>query len=202
METTKQPHSKKTRLIIIGAVVLLVVVGLYVFWKVEISPVIKRQDDRTYGLIKRAHLIQILFAMNVYSENYSNYLPDPDNFPEQLEKSGLLESLCDSSEFPRTKGWERKVLEKLLNDNRTSSKGRIFAMNKNLKNIRKFDIRHASRTVAIFECRPGTPLAGDKKDLPEKPRFSEGFLIGLVDGHVEDVKPEDIDKFIWEVSTY
>ena len=55
------------------------------------------------------------------------------------------------------------------------------------------------RTVVACSCPPcsGKPPAGGAGDLPAKPRYAGGFVIGFCDNHAELVKPEDAPNLIW-----
>ena len=83
--------------------------------------------------------------------------------------------------------------------------GRAVAMNGTLcipgqtdePSLALTDVLKPSRTVLFFECRPGAPPAGGRELLPDKPRYAGRYVIAFCDGHVEAVRPEDIDNLVW-----
>jgi prepilin-type processing-associated H-X9-DG protein len=84
--------------------------------------------------------------------------------------------------------------------------GRAVAMNGTLcipgqmdePSLALTDVREPGRTVLFFECQPGAPPAGGRELLPEKPRYGGRYVIAFCDGHVEAVRPEDIDNLVWD----
>jgi prepilin-type processing-associated H-X9-DG protein len=84
--------------------------------------------------------------------------------------------------------------------------GRAVAMNSALRipgqtdepSMALADVLEPSRTVLFFECRLGAPPAGGQELLPERPRYADRYVIAFCDGHVESVRPEDVDNLVWD----
>jgi len=102
---------------------------------------------------------------------------------------------CDENEqkFPPCDNWPDA-----LKSYHVPGAARSYAMNAKLNGRRRTDISKPARTVLLFEARSGSPPAGGRELLPEKPYGLKGYVIGFVDGHVECVKPERLDDLIWE----
>jgi len=112
-----------------------------------------------------------------YADAHDGKLPPADSYPQALaEYMGRAPKLRD----PGAKDAERS-----------------YAMNASLDAANLFGLGDIGRTVLFFECRAGAPCAGGPDDLPDKPRYRGGYVIGFVDGHVVQVAPEEVDDLIW-----
>lgn len=117
----------------------------------------------------------LAYCIQMYCDENDGRLPPCDTWPDALTPSaaGILRSPFDPDA------------------------GRAWAMNAQLNNRRKYDIRWHHRTVLIFEARFASPPSGGPELLPEKPRARKGYVIVFLDGHAECVPPERIDDLIW-----
>ena len=120
---------------------------------------------------------QICFAMMIYCEENDGRLPLADNWP-----AALNEYIGD---------------EKILTFPFAPEAGRAYAMNAQLSGRKLREIRQPHRTVLIFEVELGSPPAGGRELLPERPRGRRGYVIGFLDGHTEIVPPDKVQQLIW-----
>jgi hypothetical protein len=115
--------------------------------------------------------------MMMYSEDHDGFLPPAHNWPDALDHY-----LADG-----------RILEYPFDQHA----GRAWAMNASLSGRRLRDIQQPYRTVLIFESRLGSPPAGGRELLPQRPRGRKGYVIGFLDGHAEIVRPENLGTLIW-----
>ena len=70
-----------------------------------------------------------------------------------------------------------------------------YAINKNIENL-TFD-NAPPDMVLLFEATPGWNQVGGPELLTTEHHYGEGCNILYVDGHVEFVRPQDLDKLKW-----
>ncbi|MHC4265042.1 MAG: zinc-ribbon domain-containing protein [Planctomycetota bacterium] len=70
-----------------------------------------------------------------------------------------------------------------------------YAINKNIENL-TFD-NAPPDMVLLFEATPGWNQVGGPELLTAEHHYGEGCNILYVDGHVEFVRPQDLDKLKW-----
>jgi len=141
------------------------------------------------GVNEATHMgnMQQLCVAVVAYEADNGALPDPDNWKEQLEP--YLPGPPDEA-------------AKSPYDNVT---GCGFAMNSLLIDtlegqrvpLKTDTIAEPGKTVLFFESGSNSPPAGGRELLPDEPRGPQGYLIGFVDGHVENVEEDDLDDLHW-----
>ena len=119
-------------------------------------------------------------AAVTYSAVHDGKLPPPDSWPQALQEDGII---TDDGIFA---------------DPDDPGAGRAIAMNRAVVHAHTYDVAHFTKTVLFFECAPGSPLAGGQELLPPQPRYPGGYVIGFLDGHVEQVPREQIDALVWD----
>jgi len=117
-------------------------------------------------------------AVASYSTDHKGCLPPADDWPTVLEPY-----LADK--------------EHTLTDPSDPAGTRSYAMNAALNNLPMGMVPVPGRTVLFFECAPGSPPGGGKENL-RAPRHRNGYIILFVDGHGENVPPEDLGQLIWD----
>ena len=118
------------------------------------------------------NLHQMTNAIHAYSAENRGFFPSPpERWAELIKKGGYIpDEMIDGEAGARN-----------------------FAFNSRLRALSSAP----SRAVLLFERRAGSPPAGGKELLPDKPQWGPGFLIAFVDGHVEFVPPHKIDTLDW-----
>ena len=145
-----------------------------------LMPALAHTKHQARAVIQMSNARQLSLAFNIYCDENNGHFPPPDNWPE-----ALAPYLGDS--------------ETILRLPFNTEAGRAYAMNTQLNNRKRQEIKEPHRTVLVFEARFGSPPAGGPELLPEEPRGLGGrHVIGFVDGHVESVPPERVDELIWQ----
>ena len=136
--------------------------------------------------VHMSNMRQVCVAAVMYADDNGS-LPDPDNWKEHLESylSGHPDEVLDSP-------YEDVVgcgfaMNGLLVD---SSEGQRVP-------IKMEKIVDPGKTVLFFEAENNSPPAGGRELLPEEPRGPKGYLIGFIDGHVENLQEDDLDDLRW-----
>jgi len=162
---------------IIVSAISIVVVPFFVIMMAILMPTISTARTHAMTTISINNVKQLCLAMIIYSNENDGRLPLADNWP-----AALIPYLGDG-----------KILESPF----APHTGRAYAMNANLEGRKIRDIKQPHRTVLIFEVEPGSPPAGGRELLPERPRGRRGYVIGFLDSHTEIVRPERLDELIW-----
>jgi prepilin-type processing-associated H-X9-DG protein len=126
------------------------------------------------------------------------------NHARQLGTAALASSADNKGEFPPPEEWPEVLMkngylanDQVLCDPREPHAGRAFAMNANLAGMKLGSVPNATRTVLFFECRPGAPPCGGPELMPAKPRHRGTFVICFLDGHVDRVRRDEVERLIW-----
>lgn len=138
-----------------------------------------RQDAS--NMRSRATLREIGVAAATYAMDNNDYLPGSGDWAD------LLDAYFDVRDTDAFLSWPG-----------TPEQGRAYAMNRLLDGLRYADVSDPAQTVLIYEAQFGSPLAGGPDLMPTEPRHAGGFVILFVDGHVENVTPQDLDTLAWE----
>jgi len=166
---------------IVVSAISIVVVPFIAIMMAILMPAITRARTLAMTTLSQTNVRQICLAMHLYSDENDGRLPPADNWPAALNEYIGNEKILKSPFAPHT--------------------GRSYAMNANLNGRKIKDIKQPQRTVLIFEVEPGSPPAGGRELLPDRPRGPRGYVIGFLDGHTEVVPPERLDELIWMPET-
>jgi len=172
---------KGTGLAVAGIVVSIVsLITLFIaLLMVILMPPLARARHQARSAVTMNHAKQLCLAMIMYCDDNDGRFPPADNWPDVL--APYL-------------GHEQKILCSPFNP----EAGRAWAMNAHLSGRQRSDIDQPHRMVLVFEARFGSPPSGGRELLPEEPRGHRGYVIGLLDSHVEIVPPERLDELVWE----
>ncbi|MBE3070973.1 MAG: DUF4190 domain-containing protein [Planctomycetes bacterium] len=116
----------------------------------------------------------------IWFDMESGRLPPPDGWIDALRSRGGLAG------------------DAVLTNPSDVAAGRAFAMNARLEGASVGTLARPGRVVLVFECAPGGPLAGDRRDLPPAPRYPRGYAVAFCDGHGEWVPPERVGSLVWD----
>jgi hypothetical protein len=161
--------------IIISAVSLITLFILLLM--AILMPALTQARDQARRAVSLNNVKQLCLATLMYCDENEQRFPPCDNWPDALKPYYGEPKLLTSPFEPDA--------------------GRAYAMNGQLNGRQMKQIQQRSRTVMFFECRSGSPPAGGRELLPDRPRAQRGYVIGFVDGHVECVPPERLDELIW-----
>jgi len=172
---------KGTGLAVAGIVVSVVsLITLFITLLMAIlMPAFARARHQAMIAVAMNNAKQLCLAMIMYSDEHDGRFPPADNWPDML--APYL-------------GHEEKILPSVFNP----EAGRAWAMNAHLDGRQRSDIDQPHRTVLVFEAAYGSPPSGGRELLPEEPRGHRGYVIGLLDGHVEIIPPERLDELAWK----
>ena len=162
---------------IVASAISIVVVPFITIMMAILMPSLARARTHAMTAVSLNKARQICTAMMIYCEENDGRLPPTDNWP-----AALIEYIGD---------------EKILESPFAPDAGRAWAMNAQLSGRKINDIKQPHRVVLIFEARFGSPPAGGRELLPERPRGRRGYVIGFPDSHTEIVRPEKLDQLIW-----
>jgi len=162
--------------IVISAISIVMIPFMAILMAI-LMPALANAGTRARTVKYKSNAKQICLAMAMYCDDNDGRFPPADNWPVALN-----EYIGD---------------KKILTSPFAPEASRAWAMNKNLDGRKLRDIKQPVRTVLIFESRFNSPPAGGRELLPENPRELRGYVIGFLDGHVECVRPERLDEFIW-----
>ena len=152
-----------------------------------LMPAVSTARVHAMGAVDAVNMRQVCLAAVMYAADNNSCLPDPENWKDQLEQ--YLPGHPD--QVPKSP-YEGVI-------------GCGFAMNNQLIDslegqrvpLKMDKIADPSKTVLFFEGGNNSPSAGGPELLPDKPRGPQGYLIGFVDGHVENVAQDDLDELNW-----
>ena len=155
-------------------------------------PALQRARQHAIATVDAVNMHQLCVAVEMYAADNNSCLPDPDNWNEQLEPylSGHPDQV-PKSPYKDVVGCGFAMNNQLIN----SSQGQRLPMQTS-------EIADPSRTVLFFEVQNNSPPAGGRELLPEIPRGPQGYLIGFVDGHVENVREDDLDNLYWSLDAF
>jgi hypothetical protein len=142
-----------------------------------LMPALTNARTQARTMISMNNAKQLCLVMAMYCQDNEGSFPPAENWPDALN-----EYIGD---------------KKILTSPSAPEAGRAWAMNQHLDGGKLRDIKQPAGTVFIFEARLNSPPAGGRELLPESPRGRRGYVIGFVDGHIECVPPERLDKLIW-----
>ena len=162
---------------IVVSAISIVVVPFITIMMAILMPSLARARTHAMTAVSLNKARQICTAMMIYCEENDGRLPPTDNWPAALENYIGNEKMLTSPFAPDA--------------------GRAWAMNAQLSGRKINDIKQPHRVVLIFEARFGSPPAGGRELLPERPRGRRGYVIGFPDSHTEIVRPEKLDQLIW-----
>ena len=153
-------------------------------------PSLHSARDHARAAVEASNMRQVCLAAVMYADDFDSCLPDPENWKEQLE--------------PYLPGHPDQVPKSPYKD----VVGCGFAMNSLLIDssegqrapIEMDKIVDPGRTVLFFEAKNNSPAAGGRELLPDTARGPQGYLIGFVDGHVENVEWDDLDDLNWSAN--
>ncbi|MCI0365289.1 MAG: DUF4190 domain-containing protein [Phycisphaerales bacterium] len=124
---------------------------------------------------------------------------------QQVGNAFDMYTLSNNQQLPPADSWDIVLASSIPQIDQTLAHpsdpqaGRAFAMNAKLNGLRIDQLKQPGSTVLVFECAPGSPLAGGPELLPEQPRNrSAGFLVLFADGSVRPVPKEDVELLNWE----
>jgi prepilin-type processing-associated H-X9-DG protein len=163
-------------LAITGIVLPVVLVPLVPCLMGMLMPALARVRQIAFRMVCGENMSGLGMAMLIYANDYD------DEFPTQTEWCDLL---MKYTEMPREGFRCKGALEGPCN----------YAMNKNLENFNRGDA--PPDMVAIFETGPGWNQVGGPEMLTTENHQGLGCNVLYVDGHVEFVKTEDLDKLKW-----
>jgi hypothetical protein len=143
-----------------------------------LMPALAQARDQGKTAVSLNNVRQLCLATIFYCDENEERFPTCDNWPDALKPYYRDPKILTSPHVPGA--------------------ARSYAMNAKLNGRRKTDISKPVRTVLLFEARSGSPPAGGRELLPDRPRAQRGYIIGFVDSHVECVRPERLDELIWE----
>lgn len=166
--------------IVVSAISIIVIPFIAIIMAL-LMPALTRVQMQGKRMVSLNNARQICLAMHLYYDDNDGRFPPADNWPAALKEYIGNEKILESPFAPHT--------------------GRAYAMNANLEGRKIRDIKQPHRTVLIFEVEPGSPPAGGRELLPERPRGRRGYVIGFLDGHTELVRPEKLDDLIWIPAT-
>ena len=150
---------------------------LPILFMATLTPSLAKARTQARTVVLKSNAKQICLAMLMYSDENDGRFPPAENWPDVLK--------------PYIGN------EKILTSPFTPEAGRAWAMNKNLDSRKLRDIKQPYRVVLVFEARFNSPPAGGRELFPEYPRGRTGYVIGFLDGHIECVPPERLDKLVW-----
>jgi len=75
--------------------------------------------------------------------------------------------------------------------------GCALAMNRYLSQLDENKVLDRTRTVLLFEVKPGGPRSGGPELLPDDPPAGR-YVIAFVDGHVQWLTKEEVHALIWD----
>jgi len=162
---------------IIVSAIIIVLIFFTAIMMVLLMPALS--GVRTQGKIALSmnNAKQICMAINLYCEDNDGRFPPADIWPAALAPYLGDAKILESPFAPHT--------------------GLSYVMNVHLNNRNIRDIKQPHRMVLIFEAPFGGPTAGGRELLIHRPRGRKGHIIGFLDGHVECVRQEMLDKLIW-----
>ncbi len=164
---------------IVSSIVTLVLIVLIVLWTIQVV-------EAASTVLSLNDMHELNRAARSYADDHNGELPDPAGWKEELESylGGNAEDVLKWAFRPGT--------------------GRGIAMNQSLVNSpwgKSYDLlvrntADPSRTVMFFESKLGQP-AGGPELLPEEPAGRQGYVIGFVNGYVETIPKDQLDRLIW-----
>ncbi len=145
-----------------------------------LMPALAHAKVSARSIMSMNNVKQLCISLIMYSDDHDGLFPPAENWTEAIA------------------GGYAPDPGRMLASPFETNAGRAYAMNANLGRKKMQDIRNKARTVMLFECRFGSPPAGGPELLPARPRGPRGYVIGFLDGHVETVRPERLDRLIWQ----
>ncbi len=155
------------------------IVGLLLVAPAMLLPALGAARQGAVNAMSMNSLRQVSVAATSYASDYNDYLPRSGDWVD------LLDAYVED-------------VDALVSLPRSPEQGRAYAMNRLLDALRYADVSDPARTVLFYEAQFGSPLAGGPDLMPAEPRQARGFVIVFVDGHVENVTPEELDTLVWE----
>ncbi len=175
ISTSKNPQLKGKGLAIAGAVlggVSLLMVPLMIS---ILLPSVGAARDLARQAVALSQMNSVGQAMMMYETSDGDRLPSSDRWKTQLTDAGYI------------------MPQNLVHP---ADNSQYMAMNFNLDGKSTYDVSEPSRTVLVFECKPGTGSSGGPRNLANPPR-GDGVLVLFCDGHVEAVDPADVGDLKW-----
>ena len=134
----------------------------------------------------RQRLVTLVEATLDYTRTNGGRFPVGSDWPHLIEPYlGLYLAVGDQS------------VEALWSSPADPEAGRAYALNAALAGRALSEVKAPSRTVLLFEARPGSPAAGGRELLPSKPRVGWSYHFGFVDGSVGAVDADELDELVW-----
>ena len=153
----------------------------FMFVIIELVTIPGMSRNKAKRIVSMANLRQLSLAAILYTEDNDGLFPPPENWPDVLRPYYRDDKLLISPFDPQS--------------------GRVYAMNANLDNRKRPEIRRKAQVVLFFECRAGSPPGGGAELLPEPPRAGRGYTVSFLDGHADLVRRERVDELIWELNS-
>ena len=167
-----------TGIVLCGATLLLSLLAGLVL--AVALPSVAQAQDRVSAARAMANIRNLCEAATTHAMDQNGRLPAADTFPQALAP------------------YVGREIDELLCDPANRSAGRAFAMNARLSGVSMSAVETPHATVLFFECEFGSPCAGTREHLPLTPRRRRGYIVCFVDGHVEQVPPEEVEDLIWD----
>ncbi len=164
--------------IVVSGLGILLLPALLGMLAAILMPAVISARDMAIATSSVNNVKHVCIAAQTYAASHGQQLPPADSWPQVLQDEGII------------------VGDEILADPSDADAGRAYAMNAGLDG--KALAPDMGRTVLFFECRPGAPPAGGPDLLPDKPRHAGRYVIGFLDGHVENVAPEEVRQLIWQ----
>lgn len=136
----------------------------------------------------RQRLVTLVDATLDYTRTNGGRFPVGNDWPHLIEPYlGLYLAVGDQS------------VEALWSSPADPEAGRAYALNAALAGRALSEVKDPSRTVLLFEVRPGSPAVGGREMLPSKPSVGWSYHFGFVDGSVGAADADELDELVWTI---
>jgi hypothetical protein len=131
-----------------------------------------------------------------------SHVTDSMNNVRQMTVATQAYAASHRQQLPPVQAWDKAFLSAnlvtdaaLFTDPNDPPGTRSYAMNAALDGLEMSGV--PGNTVLFFECAPGSPPAGGRELLPVRPHHAGKYVIGLVNGVVEQVPMGDAGSLLW-----
>jgi prepilin-type processing-associated H-X9-DG protein len=163
---------KGTGMAVAGIAVPVVALPIVAILMAILMPALAQARNAARLAVCSSNLKQLDLAATIYGDKYGNY-PEPNKWIE------LLKPFYKNDKLLICPGEEKGNYS--------------YAMN----SAAKWNGKNPDKTVLFFECRPGWQEAGGPEIVTTQNHYKAGCNVAFCDGHVQFVKPVDINDLKW-----